>query len=97
MAFMAKRTFDGLGLRVLTIVDPFSRVRHGWRYRYTGDDGVRTLEKATGHYGISRTIRVDNGPEFVLKAGQALWACANEVTWASHAPQRPQTMRSSMP
>ena len=62
MDFMADQTFDGKRLRVLTIVDNFSRVSPaiGVRYRYTGCDVVRTLEQATRRYGTPKTIRVDN-------------------------------------
>ena len=40
------------------------------RRRYTGYDVARTLERATLEYGVPRTIRVDNGPEFVSREGQ---------------------------
>ena len=40
------------------------------RRRVTGYDGVRTLERVPLEYGVPRTIRVDNGPEFVSREGQ---------------------------
>ena len=54
MDFMADQTFDGRRLRVLTVVDHFSRVSPAMevRRRYTGYDVVRTLEQATLEYGV---------------------------------------------
>ena len=78
---MAEQLFDGKKLRVLTIVDNFSRVgpAFGVRDRYTGYDVVRTLEWATKRHGKPRSIRVDNGPEFISRELD-LWAYANDVT-----------------
>ena len=69
MDLMTDQTFEGQKLRVLTIVDNCSRVSPALevRRRDTGYDVVRTLERATGQYGLPRTIRVDNGQEFVSK------------------------------
>ena len=87
---MTDQTFDGQKLRLLTVVDNFSRVSPAVevRRRYTGYDVVCTLEKATGHYGIPRTIRVDNSPEFVSKEVD-LWAYANDVTLDFSRPGKP--------
>lgn len=90
MDFMADQTFDGQKLRVLTIVDNFSRVSPaiGVGRRYTGYDVVQTLEVATKEYGMPRTIRVDNGPEFVSKELD-LWAYSNRVTLDFSRPGKP--------
>ncbi|MEM7208852.1 MAG: IS3 family transposase [Pseudomonadota bacterium] len=90
MDFMADQAFDGKKLRVLTIVDNFSRVSPaiGVRRQYTGYDVVRTLDRATKRYGIPRTIRVDNGPEFVSKELD-LWAYVNDVTLDFSRPGKP--------
>jgi putative transposase len=90
MDFMADQTFDGKKLRVLTIVDNFSRVSPaiGVRRQYTGYDVVRTLEWATKRYGTPQAIRVDNGPEFVSKELD-LWAYANDVTLDFSRPGKP--------
>lgn len=59
MDFMADQTFDGRRLRVLPVVDHFSRVSPAMevRRRYTGYDVAHTLERATREYGTQRTIR----------------------------------------
>jgi putative transposase len=90
MDFMADQTFDGKKLRILTIVDNFSRVSPtiGVRRRYTGYDVVRTLEWAVQQYGKPKSIRVDNGPEFVSKEVD-LWAYANDVTLDFSRPGKP--------
>ena len=87
---MADQTFDGQRLRVLTIVDNFSRVSPAIevRRRYTGYDVVCTLERATRDYGTPRTVRVDNGPEFVSREVD-LWAYANGVTLDFSRPGKP--------
>ena len=90
MDFMADQTFDGKKLRILTIVDNFSRVSPviGVRGRYTGFDVVRTLEWATKRHGTPPAIRVDNGPEFISKELD-LWAYANDVTLDFSRPGKP--------
>lgn len=90
MDFMADQTFDGKKLRILTIVDNHSRVSPsiGVRFRYTGYDVVKTLEGARKAYGVPRTIRVDNGPEFVSKELD-LWAYSNGVTLDFSRPGKP--------
>ncbi|MBL4692739.1 MAG: IS3 family transposase [Magnetovibrio sp.] len=49
------------------------------RQRYRGSDVVETLERVTRQYGKPKTIRVDNGPEFISK-DLDLWAYMNGVT-----------------
>lgn len=90
MDFMADQTFDGKKIRILTVVDNFSRVSPviGVGYRYTGYDVVKTLEWATQRCGMPRSIRVDNGPEFVSKELD-LWAYTNDVTLDFSRPGKP--------
>jgi putative transposase len=65
MHFMSDELFDGRRLRILTIVDNFSRVSPliGRGFRYKGYDVVRALEEAARRFGKPNRIRVDNGPE----------------------------------
>ena len=49
---------------------------------------IRTLFRITAKRGAPKTIRVDNGPEFISKALD-LWACANGVTLDFSRPGKP--------
>lgn len=90
MDFMSDQLFDGRRIRVLTIVDVYSRlcpaIEVGMRYR--GADVVETLERVTRVYGLPKTIRVDNGPEFISKELD-LWAYMNGVTLDFSRPGKP--------
>jgi len=56
-------------IRILTIADAFGRLSPAVdvRQSYRGADVVTTLERVTRVHGMPRTIRVDNGPEFISK------------------------------
>ena len=90
MDFMADQLFDGRRLRILTIVDAFSRLSPAIdvRQSYRGADVVDTLERVTKVYGMPKTIRVDNGPEFVSR-DLDLWAYMNGVTLDFSRPGKP--------
>ena len=49
------------------------------RYSYRGEDVVQTLERVCSQTGYPKTIRVDQGTEFVSR-DLDLWAFANGVT-----------------
>jgi len=57
----------GKKLRVLTVVDTFSRYVPvpDVRYSYRGEDIVATLDRVCRTAGYPKTIRVDQGSEFV--------------------------------
>jgi len=82
--------FEGDRIRILTIVDAFSRFSPAIdvRRRYRGADVVDTLERVTREYGCPKTIRVDNGPEFISK-DLDLWAYLNGVTLDFSRPGKP--------
>lgn len=90
MDFLSDQLFDGSKIRVLAIVDAFSKVSPAIdaRHRYTGADVVQTLERVTADYGYPKTIRVDNGPEFISK-DLDLWAYMNDVTLDFSRPGKP--------
>ena len=69
------KLFDGRKIRVLTIVDAYSKVSPAIdvRDRYTGADVAATLTRVCRDHGCPRTIRVDNGPEFISR-DLDLWA-----------------------
>ena len=90
MDFLSDQLFDGRRIRILTIVDAFSRLSPAIDVRphYRGTDVVETLERVTRVYGTAKTIRVDNGPEFISKALD-LWAWLNGVTLDFSRPGKP--------
>ena len=68
MDFVHDQFATGRKLRVLTIVDTFSRFSPALEPRFTfrGSDVVEVLEKLCRQVGFPTTIRVDQGTEFVL-------------------------------
>ncbi|GAA0603759.1 hypothetical protein GCM10009099_44590 [Caenispirillum bisanense] len=90
MDFMADQLFDGRRIRLLTIVDAYSRLCPAIdvRHTYRGIDVVETLERVTAVHGVPKEIRVDNGPEFVSK-DLDLWAWSNGVTLDFSRPGKP--------
>ncbi len=90
MDFMSDQLFDGRRLRVLTIVDAFTRLCPAIdvRQNYRGSDVVATLERVTAIYGVPRSIRVDNGPEFFSK-DLDLWAYMKGVELDYSRPGKP--------
>ena len=96
MTWMCERDFihDQLALgkkqRILTVVDTHSRLCPAAdpRFSYRGEDVVRTLERVCGQIGYPKTIRVDNGSEFISR-DLDLWAYANDVTLDFSRPGKP--------
>ena len=62
MDFVHDQLATGRKLRVLTIVDTFSRFSPAVdpRFSCSGEDVVRTLEAVCAEVGRPKTIRVDN-------------------------------------
>jgi putative transposase len=69
---------------VLSRVSPAIDVRQSYR----GGNVVETLERGTAEFGYPKTIRVDNGPEFVGKELD-LWAYLKGVTLDFDRPGKP--------
>lgn len=90
MDFMSDQLFDGRRIRLLTIVDAFTRVCPAIdiRQSYRGSDVVETLERVTKVYSKPKTIRLDNGPEFISK-DLDLWAYLNGVQLDFSRPGKP--------
>jgi putative transposase len=90
MDFVHDQLFDGRKIRALTIVDTFTRLSPAIdvRQNYRGADVVATLERAAADAGLPKTIRVDNGPEFVSKELD-LWAFIRGVTLDFSRPGKP--------
>jgi putative transposase len=90
MDFMADNLADGRKIRLLTIVDNFSReclaidVAPGFK----GTDVAQALTRIVAERGKPRWIRCDNGPEFVSKALDQ-WAYWNKVELDFSRPGKP--------
>jgi putative transposase len=90
MDFVSDALFDGRRIRALTLVDNFTReslaieVGHGLR----GEHVVAVLDQVAAARGVPRTIRADNGPEFVSKRLDQ-WAYAHHVTLDFSRPGKP--------
>lgn len=75
MDFVHDQLYDGRKIRILTVIDAFTRLVPAIdaRPRYTGSYVVDTLEQACRKLGYPKSIQVDNGPEFSSK-DLDLWA-----------------------
>lgn len=69
MDFVHDQLALGKKLRILTVVDTHSRLCPvaDPRFSYRGEDVVQTLERVCGRIGYPKTIRVDNGSEFISR------------------------------
>ena len=76
--------------RVLTVVDTFSRFSPAIdpKFNYWAEDVVATLERVCAGMGYPKTIRVDQGSEFVSR-DLDLWAYAKGVTLDFSRPGKP--------
>ena len=90
MDFVSDALFDGRRLRALTIVDNFTReclaIKVGQSLR--SDDVVQTLNQILQKRGVPKTIKTDNGPEFISKEMDR-WAYENGVELDFSRPGRP--------
>jgi putative transposase len=90
MDFVHDQLFDGTRFRILTIVDTFTRLSPAIdaRQNFRGGDVVETLERVSRQLGYPKTIRLDNGPEFISKELD-LWAFMHDVTLDFSRPGKP--------
>jgi putative transposase len=90
MDFVQDGLADGRRIRVLTLVDNYSRECLALEVGTSlpGARVVRVLEQVTSIRGTPKTIMVDNGPEFAGKALDA-WAYENGVGLHFIAPGKP--------
>jgi putative transposase len=90
MDFLHDQLATGQKIRVLTVIDTFSRFSPALdaRMSYRGEDVVATLERVCRTVGYPRTFRVDQGSEFVGR-DLDLWAYAKGVTLDFSRPGKP--------
>ena len=90
MDFVADALFDGRKLRMLTVVDLFTReclaIDVGQSLK--GEDVVRVLTAITYERGTPRTIKSDNGSEFISKVMDK-WAYERGVELDFSRPGKP--------
>jgi putative transposase len=80
MDFVHDQLATGRKIRVLTVVDTFSRYAPVLdpRFSYRGEDVVATLDRVCGQICYPATIRVDQGSELISR-DMDLWAYQNGV------------------
>ena len=90
MDFVHDQLATGRKLRVLTIVDTFSRFSPAVepRFNFRGADVVEVLERVGREGGFPAMIRVDQGTEFVSR-DLDLWAYQRGVTLDFSRPGKP--------
>ncbi len=90
MDFVHDQLATGRKLRVLTIIDTFSRFSPALepRFGFRGADVVEILERVGRELGFPATIRVDLGTEFVSR-DLDLWAYQRGVTLDFSRPGKP--------
>jgi putative transposase len=98
MDFVHDQLATGRKIRVLTIVDTFSRFSPAVdpRFSYRGEDVVLTLERVCKIVGYPKTIRVDQGSEFISR-DLDIWAYQKVSCWTSHGLASRPTTASSNP
>lgn len=90
MDFVHDHLATGRKIRVLTVADTFSRFSPviDPRFRYRAENVVDKLEEVCARVGYPKTIRADQGSEFVSR-DLDLCAYANDVTLDFSRPGKP--------
>jgi putative transposase len=90
MDFVTDSLFNGSRFRALTLVDNFSRncltIEVGQHIR--GEDVVGVLGRVKEAHGVPKSIRLDNGPEFISKELDR-WAYEHNVILDYSRPGKP--------
>jgi putative transposase len=90
MDFMSDELYNGQRIRLLTLVDNFTRESLAIEVdnHLGGHRVVEVLQRLSKGRSLPRTIRVDNGPEFISKALDQ-WAYLNGVELDFSRPGKP--------
>lgn len=88
--FMSDALVTGRKLRVLTIVDEFTKESPALAVEHSisGEYLVRVLERLAAEHGLPGALRMDNGPELRSKA-LVSWAIKNNVVLDYITPGKP--------
>jgi putative transposase len=97
MDFLHDQLLDGRKIRILTIVDTFTRLSPAIevRQQFRGADVVAMLERVSRKIGCPTTIRLDNGPEFTSKENLICGPSCAALRSTSAGPASRPTMPSS--
>ena len=90
MDFVHDQLATGRKIRILTVVDTFSRFSPATdpRFSYKGRDVVETLDRVCQQVGYPKSIRVDQGSEFISR-DLDLWAYQYGVVLDFSRPSKP--------
>lgn len=90
MDFVHDQLATGRKIRILTVVDTFSRFSPviDPRFTYRSENVVEALDRACARLGYPKAIRVDQGTEFVSR-NLDLWAYTHGVTLDFSRPGKP--------
>lgn len=90
MDFVHDQLAMGGKIRILTLVDTYSRFAHAVdaRPQYRAENVVATLEAVCSKVGYPKVLRVDQGTEFVSR-DLDLWAYAHNVVLDFSRPGKP--------
>jgi len=90
MDFVHDQLATGRKLRVLTIIDTFSRFSPAIepRFNFRGTDVMEILEEVGRRIGFPKAIRIDQGTEFVSR-DLDLWAYRRGITLDFSRPGKP--------
>ena len=98
MDFVHDQLATGRKIRILTVVDTFTRYSPviDPRFTYRSENVVEALDQACARLGYPKAIWVDQGTEFVSRT----WTCGPTPTaspWTSLGPASRRTTLSSRP
>jgi putative transposase len=90
MDFLSDELADGRKLRILAVIDLFTRECLAIRVdtRFTSGRVAEVMSRVASARGVPREVRVDNGPEFTGRLLD-LWAHLNGVTLDFSRPGKP--------
>ena len=88
--FMSDALANGRRVRIFNVIDDYNReaLIVDAQYSYPADFVVRSLERLALERGLPKSIRVDNGPEFISKTFQT-WCEQHEIAIHYIQPGKP--------